>query len=138
MENFFFRRGGTREPMPRCQNDKCGAALIYEPEFLDTPARWICKGADEWCLIRNSGKNNPGIFLWNQWIGRSAEKKNIRDTTCIAPEAPGQLHISGSFFRESVKKDPKAPVILGRGMIACNTSALREWWDEKRHHKGFV
>ena len=28
--------------MPRCQNDKCGAALIYEPEFLDTPARWIC------------------------------------------------------------------------------------------------
>ena len=95
-------------------------------------------GADGCVLIQISGKNNPGIFLRNQWIGRSAEKRNIRDTTCIAPEAPAQLHISGSFFRESVKKDPKAPVIPGRGMIACNTSALREWWDEKRHHKGFV
>ena len=38
-----------------------------------------------------------------------------------------QLGISLSFFRESVKKDRKAPVIVGRGMIACNTPALKEW-----------
>ncbi len=28
--------------MPRCPNAQCGAALIYEPEFIDTPARWKC------------------------------------------------------------------------------------------------
>jgi len=49
--------------------------------------------------------------------------------------AAAQLGISESFFRESVKKDPKAPVIVGRGVIACNTPALQEWWDGKRHHK---
>jgi hypothetical protein len=27
-------------------------------------------------------------------------------------------------LQESVKKGPKAPVILGRGMIACNTPVL--------------
>ena len=124
--------------MPRCQNDKCGAALIYEPEFLDTPARWICKACGWMVSDPNFRKEQPRYFPTDQWIGRSAEKRNSRDTTFIAPEAPGQLHISGSFFRESVKKDPKAPVIPGRGMIACNTSALREWWGEKRHHKGFV
>ena len=46
-----------------------------------------------------------------------------------------ELGISLSFFRESVKKDRKAPVIVGRGMIACNTPALQEWWEGKRHHK---
>jgi hypothetical protein len=137
MENFFFRRGGTREPMPRCQNDKCGAALIYEPEFLDTPARWICM-AFGWMRTIQISENNPGIFLRNQWIGRSAEKEHPGYDLYCPRSAAAQLHISGSFFRESVKKDPKAPVIPGRGMIACNTSALREWWDEKRHHKVFV
>jgi hypothetical protein len=39
------------------------------------------------------------------------------------------------LFRESVKKDSKLPVIMGRGMIACKTPALQEWWDGKRHHK---
>jgi hypothetical protein len=40
-----------------------------------------------------------------------------------------------SFFRESVKKDPKAPVIVARGMIACNTPDLQQWWDSKKHHR---
>jgi hypothetical protein len=47
--------------------------------------------------------------------------------------AAAQLGISQSFFRESVKNDPEAPVIMGRS-IACNTSALQQWWDGKRHH----
>jgi hypothetical protein len=36
-----------------------------------------------------------------------------------------QLGISESFFRESVKKDPEAPVIVERGVIACNTPGYR-------------
>ena len=49
--------------------------------------------------------------------------------------AAARLGISVSFLRESVNKDRKAPVIMGRGMIACNTPALQEWWDGKRHHR---
>ena len=49
--------------------------------------------------------------------------------------AAAQLGISGSFFRESVRRHPKAPVIMGRGMIACNTPALQKWWDGKKHHR---
>jgi hypothetical protein len=52
--------------------------------------------------------------------------------------AAAQLGISESFFRESVKKDPQAPVIVGRGVIACNTPALQEWWDGKAHHRTAV
>jgi hypothetical protein len=27
------------------------------------------------------------------------------------------------------------PVIIGRGIIACNTPVLQQWWDGKRHHR---
>ena len=49
--------------------------------------------------------------------------------------AAAQLGISASFFRESVRKNPEEPVIMGLGMIACNTPELQEWWDAKNHHR---
>ena len=45
-----------------------------------------------------------------------------------------QLKVSVSFLNDSVRNDPSAPVIMGRGMIACNTPALQSWWDGKNHH----
>jgi hypothetical protein len=45
-----------------------------------------------------------------------------------------QLRISVSYFNYSVSHDPSAPVRMGRGMIACNTPALQEWWDSKKHY----
>jgi hypothetical protein len=48
--------------------------------------------------------------------------------------AAAQLKISVSFLRESVRNDPAAPLIWNRGMIACNTPGLQEWWDGKTHH----
>jgi hypothetical protein len=45
-----------------------------------------------------------------------------------------QLDISVSYLKDSVRQDSSAPVIMGRGMIACNTSALQQWWDGKQHH----
>jgi hypothetical protein len=41
--------------------------------------------------------------------------------------AAAQLGISVSFLREAVRSDYSAPVIWGRGMIACNTPALQGW-----------
>ena len=46
-----------------------------------------------------------------------------------------QLGISVSYFNYSVRHDPAAPVRIGRGMIACNTPALQQWWDAKNHHR---
>jgi len=46
-----------------------------------------------------------------------------------------QLGISRSYFNYSVKHDPSAPVRMGRGMIACNTPNLQEWWDSKKHYR---
>ena len=48
--------------------------------------------------------------------------------------AAAQLKISVSYLRDSVKADSAAPVIWGRGRIACNTPALQQWWDGKNHH----
>jgi hypothetical protein len=45
-----------------------------------------------------------------------------------------QLGISVSYFNYSVRHDPSAPVRMARGMIACNTPALQEWWDSKKHY----
>jgi len=46
-----------------------------------------------------------------------------------------QLGISVSYLKDAVRNDPSAPVIIGRGVIACNTPALQEWWDGKNHHR---
>ena len=45
-----------------------------------------------------------------------------------------QLGISVSYLKYSIRQDSSAPVILGRGMIACNTPALQEWWDGKNDY----
>jgi hypothetical protein len=34
-----------------------------------------------------------------------------------------------------MKNDLKAPVIVERGVIACNTPALQKWWDSGKHHR---
>jgi hypothetical protein len=45
-----------------------------------------------------------------------------------------QLDISVSFLKDSIREDPSAPLIVGRGLIACNTPTLQSWWDGNRHH----
>ena len=40
--------------------------------------------------------------------------------------AAAQLGISVSFFRESVRQHPEAPVIVGGGVLACNTPSVAE------------
>ena len=84
----------------------------------------------------NFRKEQPGYFPTesvDRWIGWKKEHPGY--DLYFPGSAAAQLGISESFFRESVNKDRKAPVIMGRGMIACNTPALQEWWDGKRHHR---
>ena len=89
--------------MPRCQNEKCGAALIYEPEFLDTPAKWRCMGRFSACLgsvchfsdnfrkrfhLRNSFhpkplkipiENSPAAS-WTRPVGLAARGKRVHES----------------------------------------------------------
>jgi len=89
--------------------------MISDPNFRKEQPRYFPAES----VDRSIGwkKQNPGYDLY------------------YPRSAAAQLGISESFFRYSVKSDPAAPVIMGRGMIACNTPALQEWWDGKRHHR---
>ena len=125
--------------MPRCPSGQCGAALIYESEFLEMPARWKCVACGWMVSDPNFRKEKPTCFP-SDLIDKRIEwtMQNSGFDLYDPRSAAAQLGISLSFFRESVKKDPKAPVIVGRGMIACNTPALQDWWDGKRHHKASI
>jgi len=122
--------------MPRCPHAQCGASLIYEPELVDIPARWKCIACGWMVSDPNFRKEQPGHFPTESVDKRIGWQQEYPGCDLYDPRsAAAQLGISLSFFRESVKKDPKAPVIVGRGMIACNTPALQEWWDGKNHHR---
>ena len=62
------------------------------------------------------------------------QQEYVRLLTAEDIAAMLQLKVSVSFLNDSVRNDPSAPVIMGRGMIACNTPALQSWWDGKNHH----
>lgn len=84
----------------------------------------------------NFRKEQPSYFpseLEDKRIGWQMEHPGY--DLYFPSSAAAQLGISVSFFRESVRKHPEAPVIGGRGVIACNTPALQAWWDAKNHHR---
>jgi hypothetical protein len=108
--------------------------LLYEPEFMETPARYKCTACGWMVSDPNFRKEEPKYFPPDrtdkmiEWM-----QQNSGYDLYYPRSAAAQLGISESFFKYSVKNDPTAPVIMGRGMIACNMSALQSWWDGKRH-----
>ena len=119
--------------MARCPD--CNGYLVYEPEFVDTAARVKCISCGWMRSDPNFRKEKPSYFPSDVVDKRIGWQMEHPDYDLYFPgSAAAQLGISLNFFRESVKNDPKAPVIVGRGMIACNTPALQEWWDGKNHH----
>jgi hypothetical protein len=118
----------------RCR--QCNGYLVYEPEIMESAARYKCTACG-W-MVSDPGfrKEEPRYFPPDrtdkliEW-----QQKNPGYDLYFPRSAAVQLGISESFFRYSVKTDATAPVILGRGMIACNTLALQQWWDGKNHHR---
>jgi hypothetical protein len=121
--------------MARCPDPQCGGYLIYEPELAGIAARVRCMTCGWMCSDPNFRKEQPRYFP-SQAVDRRIEwQQRYPGYDLYYPKsAAAQLGISESFLRESVRSDSSAPVIWGRGMIACNTPALQEWWDGKRHH----
>ena len=106
--------------MARCPD--CNGYLVYEPEFVDTAARVKCISCGWMRSDPNFRKEKPSYFpsdVVDKRIGWQMEHPGY--DLYFPSSAAAQLGISESFFRESIRKDSKAPVIVGRGMIACNT-----------------
>ena len=135
---FGVRRGQLREHTEKlmARYRDCGGYLIYEPEVAKTAARVKCVACGWMRSDPNFRKEEPTYFPPDR-IDKQIEwtMQNSGFDLYDSGSAAAQLGISESFFRESVRKDPKAPVITGRGMIACNTPTLQQWWDGKRHHR---
>ena len=120
--------------MPRCR--QCSGYLIYEREFTETPARYYCFACGWMVDDPNFRKEEPRYFPPDRTdkVIEWQQQHPDYDLYCTG-SAAAQLGISESFFRFSVKKDSAAPVIMGRGMIACNTVTLQDWWGAKNHHR---
>ena len=116
--------------MARCQNPNCGGHLVYEPEFLDTPAQWKCV-ACTWTLYDPNFRREEERYFPTDSVDRRIEWQQMNPGFDLYEPKSGacQLKISVSYFNYCVRHEPSAPVRMGRGMIACNTPALQEWWD---------
>lgn len=92
--------------------DCCGY-LIYEPELAGIAARFVCG----WMRSDpNFRKEHPNCFPSDgvdKRIGWQMEHPGY--DLYFSSSAAAQLGISESFFRESVKNDPKAPMIMSEG-----------------------
>jgi hypothetical protein len=116
--------------MIRCP--QCGGYLIHEPEFLENPARLRCVTCPWMLSDPNFRKEEPRYFPSDSVDKRTEWQQANPGFDLYEPKSGAcQLGISVSYFNYSVRHDPSAPVIMGRGMIACNTPALQEWWDSK-------
>jgi hypothetical protein len=102
---------------------------------METPARYKCTACG-WMVSDPSFRKEQPKYFPPDSVDRRIEwrQKNPDYDLYEAKSAACQLGISVSFLRYSVQQDSSAPVILGRGMIACNTPQLQEWWDGKKHH----
>jgi hypothetical protein len=119
--------------MARCP--QCGGYVQYEPEFMDTPA-WVKCIACGWMLNDpNFRKEKPRYFPPDSTDRRIEWRQEHPGYDLYKPKSAAcQLGISVSFLKYSIRHDPSAPVIMGWGLIACNTPALQSWWHGKRHH----
>ena len=120
--------------MPRCP--QCGGYIVYEPEFLEDPARIRCIVCGWMRYDPNFRKQGASYFPPDRMDKQIEWQQQHPGHDLYFPQsAAAQLNISESYFREAVKADSSAPVILGRGRIACNTATLQGWWDGKNHHQ---
>jgi hypothetical protein len=119
--------------MGRCQ---CGGYLLFEAEFMNCPARVKCVACG-WSREDPNFRNEKPRYFPTDSVDRRIEwRQEHSGYDLYEPNSAAcQLKISVKFLNYSVKHDRSAPVKMGRGMIACNTPALQEWWDGKNHHR---
>ena len=120
--------------MARCKI--CGGYLIYEPEFMETPARYKCIACGWMITDPNFRKEQLRYFPPDSLDRRIGWQQEHPGYDLYEPKsAASQLGIGVTHLKDYIRNDSSAPVIMKWGMIACNTPALQSWWDGKRHHR---
>jgi hypothetical protein len=119
--------------MARCP--VCSGYLQQEAEFLDTAARIKCIACG-WMLSDPNFRKEAQRYFPPDRADRRIEWRQMNPGFDLyePSSAACQLQISVSFLKYSVRHDPSAPVVMDRGLIACNTPALQEWWESKKHY----
>ena len=114
----------------------CGGCLIQEPETWDSAAR-VKYTKCGWSLDDpNFRKEKPRYFPTDSVDRRIEWQQEHPGFDLYEPRSAAcQLKVSERYLQYSVKHDSSAPVVLGRGLIACNTPALQSWWDGKKHYR---
>ena len=119
--------------MSRCP--QCSGYLVYERELLESPARVNCIACGWMLYDPRFRKEEPRYFPPDRMDRRIEWKQDHPEYDLYEPRSAAcQLSITVGTLRKSITHDPSAPVVLGRGLIACNTPALQEWWDGKKHY----
>jgi hypothetical protein len=109
---------------------------MYEPALLETPARYRCTMCGWMIDDPNFRKEKARYFPADSTDRRIEWRNENQGYDLYEPKSAAcQLGISVSYLKDSVRNDSSAPVIMGWGVIACNTPALQEWWDGKNHHR---
>jgi hypothetical protein len=119
--------------MVRCP--VCSGYLQHEAEFLEMPARLTCIGCGWMLSDPNFRKEQPKYFPPDSVDRRIEWRQANPGFDLYEPSSAAcQLNTSVSFLKHSIRHDPSAPIVMGRGVIACNTPALQQWWNGKKHH----
>lgn len=119
--------------MTRCPS--CNGYLLYERELADTAARLKCTACGWMLSDPNFRKEAPRYFPADAVDKRLEFRQEHPGFDLYEPKSAAcQLKISVNYLKRSLRDDPSAPVIVGRGLIACNTPALQQWWDSKKHY----
>src|SRR5215467_5717185 len=87
---------------------------------------FIASRVSGWFVIRTSGRKSRGIFPLMQWTSALKWRQEHPGYDLYEPKSAAcQLRISVSFLNHSIRTDSSAPVIVGRGLLACNTLHYR-------------
>jgi hypothetical protein len=117
----------------RCR--QCNGYMVYDPEIMESAARYKCIACGWMVSDPRFRKEEPRYFPSGSVDKRIEwQQEHTGYDLYDQKSAACQLGISVSFLKYCVRQDSSAPVIMGRGLIACNTPALQEWWDSKKHH----
>jgi hypothetical protein len=84
----------------------------------------------------NFRKEQPRYFPPDSVDRRIEWQQNNQGYDLYDPKSAAyQLNTTVGHLSYSIRTDSSAPVMMRRGMIACNTPALQAWWDGKSHHR---